>query len=150
VAPEHGQGAPVEVVVDRDVHPVAALSRVVELYRGSAVIGTGGQGGLAGLRLGRSGWRRGNAAEVDPGAVVPGSGGSVDGDDERGPVRHAHDAAADAVEERLGQVTSSHPRTTANRDAQRNASRASGEPSMPTMSGFSDMVPGSRLGGAGR
>ena len=34
--------------------PVAALSRAVEAHRGSvAVVGTRGQGGFAGLRLGR-------------------------------------------------------------------------------------------------
>lgn len=47
-------GAPVEVVVDRDIHPVAALARALEARPGSiAVVGTRGLGGFAGLRLGR-------------------------------------------------------------------------------------------------
>lgn len=47
-------GVAVDVVVDRDIHPVAALGRVLDARAGSvAVTGTRGRGGFAGLRLGR-------------------------------------------------------------------------------------------------
>ena len=53
-APIASSEVPVEVVVDRDIHPVAALTRAIEEHPGSiAVVGTRGRGGFAGLRLGR-------------------------------------------------------------------------------------------------
>jgi len=53
-APIAAADVPVEVVVDRDIHPVAALTRALQARPGSiAVVGTRGQGGFAGLRLGR-------------------------------------------------------------------------------------------------
>jgi nucleotide-binding universal stress UspA family protein len=54
VVPMTAAGVPVDLVVDRDVHPVAALCRALDTRAGSiAVVGTRGQGGFAGLRLGR-------------------------------------------------------------------------------------------------
>jgi nucleotide-binding universal stress UspA family protein len=54
VAPITSAGVPVGIVVDRDIHPVAALTRAIREHRGSvAVVGTRGRGGFAGLRLGR-------------------------------------------------------------------------------------------------
>ncbi|MGZ4759916.1 MAG: universal stress protein [Acidimicrobiales bacterium] len=47
-------GVPLDVDVDRDVHPVAAIARALDAHTGSiAVIGTRGKGGFSGLRLGR-------------------------------------------------------------------------------------------------
>jgi nucleotide-binding universal stress UspA family protein len=52
--PVAAAGVPVDVVVDRDIHPVAALSRALAAHEGSiAVVGTRGLGGFTGLRLGR-------------------------------------------------------------------------------------------------
>jgi nucleotide-binding universal stress UspA family protein len=52
--PVTASGVHVEVVVDRDIHPVAAIARTLDRRPGSiAVVGTRGQGGFAGLRLGR-------------------------------------------------------------------------------------------------
>jgi hypothetical protein len=48
VEPITATGADVELVVDRDIHPVASLTRVLESHPGSvAVVGTRGQGGFA-------------------------------------------------------------------------------------------------------
>lgn len=52
--PVTAAGVRVEVVVDRDIHPVAAIARMLDGRPGSiAVVGTRGRGGFAGLRLGR-------------------------------------------------------------------------------------------------
>jgi nucleotide-binding universal stress UspA family protein len=54
VSPVIGAGVPVEIVVERDINPVAALTRALQATPGSmAVVGTRGRGGFAGLRLGR-------------------------------------------------------------------------------------------------
>jgi nucleotide-binding universal stress UspA family protein len=54
VEPVVDAGVRVRVVVDRDVHPVAALARALETRPGSvAVVGARGRGGFPGLRLGR-------------------------------------------------------------------------------------------------
>jgi nucleotide-binding universal stress UspA family protein len=54
VAPIDARGVDVEVVVVDGVHPVAALAGALADRPGSvAVLGTRGQGGFAGLRLGR-------------------------------------------------------------------------------------------------
>ncbi len=53
-APLVAAGIAVEVMIDRDIHPVAALARAVEARPGSiAVVGARGVGGFTGLRLGR-------------------------------------------------------------------------------------------------
>jgi nucleotide-binding universal stress UspA family protein len=47
-------GVPLEVDVDRDVHPVAAIARALDAHPGAAaIVGTRGLGGFTGLRLGR-------------------------------------------------------------------------------------------------
>lgn len=47
-------GVSLEVDADRDIHPVAALTRALETRPGAAaVVGTRGLGGFTGLRLGR-------------------------------------------------------------------------------------------------
>lgn len=47
-------GATVELDVDQDIHPVAAIARALEARAGSiAVVGARGIGGFTGLRLGR-------------------------------------------------------------------------------------------------
>jgi nucleotide-binding universal stress UspA family protein len=52
--PVTAAGVRVEIVVDRDIHPVAALTRALEARPGSiAVVGTRGRGDFAGLRVGR-------------------------------------------------------------------------------------------------
>ncbi len=54
-APVVDAGARLEVVVDRDIHPVAAIQRVLEEQPDAvAVVGTRGVGGFSGLRLGRT------------------------------------------------------------------------------------------------
>jgi nucleotide-binding universal stress UspA family protein len=54
VEPVADLGVPVDIVVERDIHPVAALTRSLEAHPGSiAVVGTRGRGGFAGLRQGR-------------------------------------------------------------------------------------------------
>ncbi len=54
VAPIEKAGVEVERVVDRDIHPVAAIERAVAAHPGSiAVVGSRGLGGFSGLRLGR-------------------------------------------------------------------------------------------------
>jgi nucleotide-binding universal stress UspA family protein len=46
-------GVPCEVVIDRDIHPVAALARhLTAVPAGLAVVGARGLGGFIGLRLG--------------------------------------------------------------------------------------------------
>lgn len=53
-APIEQQGVDVDIDVDRDIHPVAALIRALEAHEGSvAVVGARGIGGFTGLRLGR-------------------------------------------------------------------------------------------------
>ncbi len=53
-APIDKAGAELELVVDRDVHPVAAIERLMAAHPGSiAMVGTRGVGGFSGLRLGR-------------------------------------------------------------------------------------------------
>jgi len=53
-APLVAAGITVEIMIDRDIHPVAALARAAEARPGSiAVIGARGLGGFTGLRLGR-------------------------------------------------------------------------------------------------
>ena len=53
VAPLHAAGVAVEVVVDRDVHPAAAIARALLAHEGAlAVVGARHVGGLAGLRRG--------------------------------------------------------------------------------------------------
>lgn len=47
-------GVPLDVEVDRDIHPVAAIARALDRQPGSiAAVGTRGLGGFSGLRLGR-------------------------------------------------------------------------------------------------
>jgi nucleotide-binding universal stress UspA family protein len=47
-------GVPLKVKVDRDIHPVAAIARVLEAHRDAVgVVGARGIGGFGGLRLGR-------------------------------------------------------------------------------------------------
>jgi nucleotide-binding universal stress UspA family protein len=54
LAPLRDVGADVRIVVDRDVHPVSAIERVVrDEGAGLVVVGTRGLGGFSGLRLGR-------------------------------------------------------------------------------------------------
>lgn len=53
-APIAKAGVRLDVDIDRDIHPVAAIARALERHPGSiAVVGTRGAGGFAGLRLGR-------------------------------------------------------------------------------------------------
>ncbi len=53
-APIDKAGIELDLVVDRDVHPVAAIERMVAAHPGSiAMVGTRGLGGFSGLRLGR-------------------------------------------------------------------------------------------------
>jgi len=53
-APIEAAGVHVDLDIDRDVHPVAAIARALEARPGSAaIVGTRGIGGFAGLRLGR-------------------------------------------------------------------------------------------------
>jgi nucleotide-binding universal stress UspA family protein len=54
VKPLHDVGTDVQIVVDRDIHPVAALERAATDHdAGLVVVGTRGLGGFSGLRLGR-------------------------------------------------------------------------------------------------
>ena len=54
IAPLQEAGIDVEVDVDRDIHPVAALERAVQARKSAlAVVGTRGLGGFSGLRLGK-------------------------------------------------------------------------------------------------
>jgi nucleotide-binding universal stress UspA family protein len=54
VAPIEAAGVHVEVDVDRDIHPVAALCRAIQAEPDTlAVVGARGVGGFSGLRLGR-------------------------------------------------------------------------------------------------
>ena len=54
VAPIEKAGVTVDVDVDRDIHPVAAIARALDAHPGSvACVGTRGLGGFSGLRLGR-------------------------------------------------------------------------------------------------
>lgn len=54
VAPIEAAGVPVQVDVQRDIHPVGALQRAVEAEPNTlAVVGARGLGGFTGLRLGR-------------------------------------------------------------------------------------------------
>ncbi len=53
-APIERAGVAVDVDVDRDIHPVAAIARALDAHPGSvACVGTRGVGGFSGLRLGR-------------------------------------------------------------------------------------------------
>jgi nucleotide-binding universal stress UspA family protein len=53
-APIETAGLMLEIVVDRDIHPVAAIARALDAQPGSvAVLGARGLGGFTGLRLGR-------------------------------------------------------------------------------------------------
>ena len=53
-APVEKAGVDLDLLVDRDVHPVAAIERMVAAHPGSiAAVGTRGLGGFSGLRLGR-------------------------------------------------------------------------------------------------
>lgn len=53
-APIDKAGVPLEVVVDRDLHPVAAITRALDAHPGAlACLGTSGLGGFSGMRLGR-------------------------------------------------------------------------------------------------
>ena len=53
-APIEKAGVMLEIVVDRDIHPVAAIARALDAHPGSvAVLGARGLGGFTGLRLGR-------------------------------------------------------------------------------------------------
>ncbi|HET6951034.1 MAG TPA: universal stress protein, partial [Acidimicrobiales bacterium] len=53
-APVEQAGARLDVDVERDIHPVAALGRALAAHPGAvAVVGTRGVGGFTGLRLGR-------------------------------------------------------------------------------------------------
>jgi len=53
-APIRDAGVPLETIVDRDIHPVAALERALADHPdAAAVVGIRGRGGFAGLRLGR-------------------------------------------------------------------------------------------------
>ena len=53
-APVEKVGVTVDVDVDRDIHPVAAIGRALDAHPGSvACVGTRGLGGFSGLRLGR-------------------------------------------------------------------------------------------------
>jgi nucleotide-binding universal stress UspA family protein len=52
--PVEKAGVPLDVAIDRDIHPVAAIARALGDHPGSvAVVGTRGLGGFSGLRLGR-------------------------------------------------------------------------------------------------
>lgn len=54
VQPIPAAGVPVEVVVDRDINPAGAIGRAVDEHpHALAVVGSRGQGGFPGLRLGR-------------------------------------------------------------------------------------------------
>lgn len=54
VTPIEVSGVPVAVNVDRDIHPIAALCRAIDVEPGTlAVVGTRGLGGITGMRLGR-------------------------------------------------------------------------------------------------
>jgi nucleotide-binding universal stress UspA family protein len=47
-------GVALDVDIDRDIHPVAALARALDAHPGAgAIVGTRGLGGFSGLRLGR-------------------------------------------------------------------------------------------------
>ncbi len=53
-APIEEAGVTLDVDVDRDIHPIAAIARALDAHPGSvACIGTRGLGGFTGLRLGR-------------------------------------------------------------------------------------------------
>jgi nucleotide-binding universal stress UspA family protein len=53
-APLEAAGVAVEIDIDRDTHPVAAITRAIDTHTGSmAVVGTRGLGGFTGSRLGR-------------------------------------------------------------------------------------------------
>lgn len=72
--PIAGAGATVEIDVDRDIHPVAAIGRALEGHPGAvAVVGGRGIGGFAGLRLGRVPLQLLHQLD-DPVIVVPASG----------------------------------------------------------------------------
>lgn len=54
IEPIEAAGVAVEIDVDRDTQPVAAITRAIEAHPGSvAVLGTRGLGGFSGIRLGR-------------------------------------------------------------------------------------------------
>jgi nucleotide-binding universal stress UspA family protein len=54
VAPIEDNGVAVALDVDREIHPIAALSRAIESEPDTlAVVGTRGLGGITGMRLGR-------------------------------------------------------------------------------------------------
>jgi nucleotide-binding universal stress UspA family protein len=54
VAPIEDNGVAVAIDVDRDIHPIAALCRVIDAEPDTlAVVGTRGLGGISGMRLGR-------------------------------------------------------------------------------------------------
>jgi nucleotide-binding universal stress UspA family protein len=54
VTPIASAEVPVDILVDRDIHPVAAITRAIRQHPGAvAIVGTRGRGGFPGLRLGR-------------------------------------------------------------------------------------------------
>jgi nucleotide-binding universal stress UspA family protein len=53
-APIENAGVTIDIDIDRDIHPVAAIARALDTHPGSvAVLGARGLGGFTGLRLGR-------------------------------------------------------------------------------------------------